>query len=433
VPGTDLRPLFDTVLRNIPPPSYEEGHGLQALVTNLDASTFVGRIALCRVINGAIRKGQTVSWCRRDGSVQPVKITELYVTEALERVPVQEASAGEIIAVAGIPEINIGETLADELDPKPLPVINVDEPSISVTIGINTSPLAGQDGGTRLTARLLKNRLDQEVLGNVAIRVLPSERPDTWVVQGRGEFQLSILVETMRREGFELTVGKPEVITRTVDGKLHEPMERLSIDVPEEFLGVITQMMAARKGRMDQMINHGTGRVRMDYVVPARGLIGFHNAFMIETRGTGLASHLFERYEPWAGDIVTRQFRSMVADRKGAATTYALLNLQERGTLFIPPGSPVYEGMVIGETGKPNDMDVNPAKEKKQTNVRSETADATVKLAPHRQLSLEQALEFIREDECLEVTPKAVRIRKILLNIHERERRRGEKSVRDED
>ena len=433
VPGKDLRPLFDTIIKTIPPPRFEEGHGLQALVTNLDASPFVGRIALCRVVSGTIKKGQTVSWCRRNGAVQPVKITELYVTNGLDRVPVEEASAGEIMAVAGIPEITIGETLADALEPRPLPVINVDEPSISVTIGINTSPLIGLDGGTKLTARLFKNRLDLETLGNVAIRVLPSDRPDTWIVQGRGEFQLAILVETMKREGFEMTVGKPEVITRTIDGKLHEPVERLSIDVPDVHLGQMTQMMAARKGRMEQMVNHGTGRVRMEYLVPARGLIGFHNAFMIETRGAGIASHLFERYEPWAGEIVTRQFRSMVADRRGVATGYALLNLAERGTLFIPPGAPVYEGMVIGETGKPNDMDVNPAKEKKQTNVRSETAEATVKLAPHKQLSLEQALEFIREDECLEVTPKAVRIRKVILNIHERDRRRGEKSVRDED
>ncbi len=433
-PGTDLRPLFDALLKHVPPPQYEEGHGLQALVTNLDATPFVGRIALCRIVNGAIRKGQVISWCRRDGAVQPVKVTELYVTEALDRVPVQEAFAGEIIAVAGIPEINIGETLADELDPRPLPVINVDEPSLSVTIGINTSPLAGQDGGTKLTARLVKSRLDQESLGNVSIRVLPTERPDAWVVQGRGELQLAVLVETMRREGFELTVGKPEVITKTVNGKVHEPMERLSIDIPEEYMGVLTQMLALRKGRMEQMVNHGTGRVRMEYLVPARGLIGFHNAFMIETRGTGLTSHLFERYDQWQGDIVTRNMRSMVADRRGMVTTYALLNLQERGTLFVGPGAPAYEGMVIGDTGRPNDMDVNPTKEKKQTNVRSETGEATVKLAPHRQLSLEQALEFIREDECLEVTPKAVRIRKVYLSIHERERHRDDKGgKRDED
>jgi GTP-binding protein len=433
VPGVDLRPLFDAILKHIPPPTYEEGHGLQALVTNLDASTFVGRIALCRMVNGAIRKGQVVSWCRRNGAVQPVKITELYTTEALDRIPATEASPGDIFAVAGIPEINIGETLADETDPKPLPIINVDEPSLSVTIGINTSPLAGLDGGSKLTARLVKNRLDQESLGNVSIRVLPSDRPDTWVVQGRGELQLAVLIETMRREGFELTIGKPEVVTRVKDGKVHEPVERLSVDVPEDYLGVITQMLALRKGRMDQMVNHGTGRVRMEFLVPARGLIGFHNAFMIETRGTGLASHLYEKHEPWHGDINTRNLRGMIADRRGVATTYALLNLQERGTLFVPPGAPVYEGLVIGETGRPNDMDVNPAKEKKLTNVRSETAEATVKLAPHKQLSLEQALEFIREDECLEVTPKAVRICKVHLSIHERERHRDSKSTREED
>jgi GTP-binding protein len=433
VPGLDLRPLFDTVLKHIPPPQYQPGHGLQALVTNLDASTFVGRIALCRVINGTIRKGQNASWCRRDGSLQPVKITELYVTEALDRVPVQEASAGEIIAVAGIPEITIGETLADEFDPAPLPVINVDEPSLAVTVGINTSPLAGLDGGTKLTARLVKGRLDQEVLGNVSIRVLPSDRPDTWVVQGRGELQLAVLVETMRREGFEITVGKPEVVTRVMEGRLHEPMELLSVDVPEAYMGLVAQSLGIRKGRMTQMVNHGSGRVRMEFIVPARGLIGFHNAFMIDTRGTGLVSHNFDHYAPWQGDIHTRPLRSMVADRRGVATAYALLNLQERGTLFIAPGDPTYEGMVIGETGRPNDMDVNPAKEKKQTNVRSETAETTVKLAAHRKLSLEEALEFINEDECLEVTPKAVRIRKVILSAHQRERRRGDKPSREDD
>ena len=433
VPGKDLRPLFDVLIKYIPPPAYKEGHGLQALVTNLDATPFVGRIALCRIINGTIRKGQIVSWCKRDGKIQPVKVTELYVTEALDRVPATEASAGDIIAVAGITEINIGETLADELDPKPLPVINVDEPSLAVTLGINTSPLSGVDGGTKLTARLLKNRLDVETLGNVSIRVLPSDRPDMWIVQGRGELQLAVLVEMMRREGFELTVGKPEVVTRTVDGKVQEPMETLSIDVPEAYMGVITQMLGIRRSKMTQMVNHGSGRVRMEFIVPARGLIGFHNAFMIDTRGTGLASHNFDHYAPWQGDIHTRPTRSMLADRSGAATGYALLNLQERGTLFIAPGDPVYEGMVIGETGRPNDMDVNPAKEKKQTNVRSETHELTVKLSSYRRLSLEEALEFIKDDECLEVTPKAVRIRKVILNAHERDRRRGAKSVRDDD
>jgi len=423
VPGEDLKPLFETLLRTIPAPAYEEGHPLQALVTNLDASPYVGRLALCRVKQGTIRKGQTVAWCRLNGSTDRVKVTELYVTEALDRVEADEAGPGEIIAIAGLSDVLVGETLTDPEDPRPLPVIHVDEPSLSMTIGINTSPLSGQDG-TKLTARLLKNRLDQELVGNVSIRVRDINRPDAWEVQGRGELQLAVLVETMRREGFELTVGKPEVVTRVVDGALHEPMERLSIDIPEDYLGVVTQLLALRKGRLEHMVNHGTGWVRMEYIVPARGLIGFHTEFITETRGTGIMHHVFEGYEPWHGDLRTRPTGSLVADRRGTSTSYALLNLQERGTLFIGPGVEVYEGMVIGENPRPEDMDVNPAREKKATNIRSSTQEQTEGLVPPRTLSLEQALEFIREDECLEVTPRNIRLRKTVLSQQERARQR---------
>jgi GTP-binding protein len=424
VPGADLRPLFDLLLSHIAPPEYEDGHSLQALVTNLDASPYVGRLALCRVQQGTIRRGQTVARCRIDGTIERVRVSELYVTEALDRVDAEEAGPGEIIAVAGFPDVMIGETLADAEDPRPLPVIHVDEPSLSMTIGINTSPLAGHDG-TKLTARLLTNRLEQEQVGNVSIRVLSADRPDTWVVQGRGELQLAVLVETMRREGFELTVGKPEVVTQVVDGRLSEPVERLAVDVPEEYLGVVTQLLALRKGRMEHMVNHGSGRVRMEYLVPARGLIGFHTEFLTETRGTGLLHHVFEHYEPWHGELRTRPTGSLVADRRGPTTTYALLNLQERGQMFVGPGIEVYEGMIVGENARADDMDVNPTKEKKLTNMRSSTSEETEKLVPHRQLSLEQALEFIREDECLEVTPNTVRIRKVVLDALSRSRRRA--------
>jgi len=411
----DLKPLFELILSRIPAPSYEEGHPLQALVTNLDASPYVGRLALCRIWNGSIERGQTVAWCRTDGSIEQAKITELYITEALERVSAEEAHAGEIIAVAGIPEVTIGETLANPIDPRPLPVIKVDEPSLSMTIGINTSPLAGLDG-TQMTARLLKNRLDQEIIGNVSIRVKSIDRPDVWEVQGRGELQLAVLVETMRREGFELTIGKPQVVTKEIDGKVHEPVERLSLDIPEEYMGAASQMLAIRKGRMVHMVNHGTGWVRLDYIVPARALIGFHTEFLTETRGTGIIHHVFEGYEPWHGALSTRPTSSLVADRRGQSRTYALLSLSDRGTLFIGPGVEVYEGMIIGENPRREDMDVNPSKEKKKSNVRSSTAEATEVLTPAQNLSLEQALEFLREDECLEVTPNHVRLRKAVLS-----------------
>jgi GTP-binding protein len=419
--STDLEPLFRTILATVPAPTYDEGAPLQAHVTNLDASPYLGRLALCRVHQGEIRKGQSVAWCRTDGSVQRVKITELLMTEALDRVPAEAAGPGDIIAIAGIPDITIGETLADPEDPRPLPVITVDEPSISMTIGINTSPLAGRSG-KKMTARLVKNRLDAELVGNVSIRVLPTERPDTWEVQGRGELQLAILVELMRREGFELTVGKPQVVTREVDGKLCEPMERLTVDAPEDYLGVITQLMALRKGRMEQMVNHGTGWIRLEYLVPARGLIGFRTEFLTETRGTGLLHHVFEKYEPWHGELRTRPTGSLVADRQGPTTSFALFNLQERGTMFIGPGTEVYEGMIVGENARSDDMDVNPTKEKKLTNMRSSTGDELVRLIPFKQLSLEQALEFCREDECVEVTPEAVRLRKVVLAANERAR-----------
>jgi len=410
-----LKPLFDLLVEHIPAPTYDPDTPLQALVTNLDASPYVGRLALCRIVNGTLRKGQPVAWCRTDGSIERAKLTELYVTRELDRVPAEEAGPGDIVAVAGIPEITIGETLADPDDPRPLPVITIDEPSLSMTIGINTSPLAGKEG-TQLTARLVKNRLDQELVGNVSIRVLPTERPDTWEVQGRGELQLAVLVEMMRREGFELTVGKPQVLTREIDGKVHEPVDRLTIDVPEDFMGVVTQMLALRKGRMEQIVNHGTGWVRMEYLIPARGLIGFRTEFVTETRGTGLLHHVFERMEPWAGEIKARRNGSLVADRQGVTTSFALLNLQERGVLFVGPGEPVYEGMIIGENARSEDMDVNPTKEKKLTNMRSSTAEAFEKLVPPRPLSLEQALELIAEDECVEVTPASVRLRKVHLD-----------------
>ncbi|MDP6274475.1 MAG: translational GTPase TypA, partial [Dehalococcoidia bacterium] len=404
MPGVNLNPLFETIMSAIPAPAYEDDHPLQALVTNLDASLYVGRLALCRVRQGTIKRGQQVAHCRVDGSVERVKITELYVTEALERVDAEEARAGEIIAIAGLPDVTIGETLADLEDPRPLPVIAVDEPSLSMTIGINTSPLSGKDG-TKLTARLLENRLKQEIIGNVSIRVLDSDRPDTWIVQGRGELQLAILIEMMRREGFELTVGKPEVVTRTIDGKLNEPMERLSVDAPDEHMGAVSKLMAARKARMLEMVNHGHGRVRMEFVVPARGLIGFHNEFLIETRGTGIANHVFEGYEPWHGELRTRRTGSLVADRTGQTTGYALQSLQDRGQLFVAPGTQVYEGMIVGENPRSQDMDVNPTKPKKQTNMRAAAADATEHLSMHKSLTLEEALEFIMPDECLEVTP----------------------------
>ncbi len=420
----DLEPLFDTILSTIPAPEYDADAPLQAHVTNLDASPYLGRLALCRVRQGRLRKGQTVAWCRTDGSIERVRITELLMTEALDRVPAEEAGPGDIIAIAGIPDITIGETLADPDDPRPLPVITVDEPSISMTVGINTAPMSGRSG-SKLTARLVKTRLEQELVGNVSLRMLTTERPDTWEVQGRGELQLAVLVELMRREGFELTVGKPQVVTRVVDGAIHEPMERLTVDIPDDYLGVVTQLLALRKGRLEQMVNHGTGWVRMEYVVPARALIGFRTEFLTETRGTGLLHHVFERYEPWHGELRTRPTGSLVADRSGAATSFALFNLQERGTLFVGPGTEVYEGMVVGENSRSDDMDVNATKEKKLTNVRQSTGEELVRLIPHRALSLEQALEFCREDECVEVTPAAVRIRKVVLDAKERERTRA--------
>jgi GTP-binding protein len=414
--GDDLEALFATILETIPAPTYDDEAPLQAHVTNLDASNFLGRLALLRVHNGTIRKGQQVAWCKADGSVERVKVTELLMTEALERKPAEEAGPGDIIAIAGIADIMIGETLADPENPVPLPVITVDEPAISMTIGTNTSPMVGRVRGAKVTARMVKDRLDKELVGNVSLRVLPTERPDAWEVQGRGELALAILVEQMRREGYELTVGKPQVVTREVDGKTHEPVERLTIDTPEEFLGPITQILAARKGRMEQMTNHGTGWIRMEFLVPSRGLIGFRTEFLTETRGTGIAHHVFEDYEPWFGTITTRTSGSLVADRTGAVTAYAMVNLQERGTLFVEPGTEVYEGMIVGENSRADDMDVNITKEKKLTNVRASSADNFEKIVPARKLSLEQSLEFCREDECVEVTPEAVRIRKVELD-----------------
>jgi len=422
--GSDLKPLLETLLDHIPPPTFDPAHPLQALVTNLDASPYVGRLALCRVRHGTIRRGQSVAWCRADGSIERVRVSELYVTEALDRVPAEEVGPGEIIAIAGLADVTIGETLADPEDPRPLPVMTIDEPSLAMTIGINTSPLAGQTG-SKLTARLVKGRLDAEAVGNVSIRVGDTHEPDRWEVQGRGDLQLAVLVEMMRREGFELTVGKPQVITKLIEGGIREPMERVSIDVPESYLGVVTQLLALRKGRLEEMVNRGTGWVRMEYVVPARSLIGFRTEFLTETRGTGQLHHVFEGYEPWHGEITTRPTGSLVADRRGMATSYSLLNLQERGTLFVDPGEEVYEGMIVGENARAQDMDVNPTKERKLTNVRRETADELVRLIPPRDLSLEQALEFIREDEGVEVTPSAVRLRKLILPAEERAKHRS--------
>ncbi len=417
--GEDLEPLFDVLRTHIPPPSYTKGAPLQALVTNLAASSYVGRLAICRVHEGTITAGSNVAWCRADGTIAPAKVTELYVTEALDRVTADSAGPGEIVAVAGLPDVTIGETLADPENPVALPVIAVDEPSLSLTIGINTSPLSGRDG-KYVTARQVSDRLQQELVGNVSLRVLPTERPDAWEVQGRGELQLAVLVETMRREGFELTVGKPQVLTREIDGVICEPLERASIDVPEDFLGVVTQMLALRKGRLEQIVNHGTGWARMEYLLPARGLVGFRTEFLTETRGTGLLHHVFDRWEPWMGEIRTRPRGSLIADRAGVTVAFALFGLQERGTLFVGPGEAVYEGVIIGENGRGDDLNVNPTKEKKLTNMRSSTSDELVRLVPPRRISLDQALEFVREDECVEVTPNAVRLRKVELVGHAR-------------
>jgi GTP-binding protein len=423
--GADgLKPLFEVLVDHIPAPEYDEDHPFQALVTNLDASPYVGRIALCRVRHGWLRKGQPVEWCKADGTSETVRITELYVTEALERIDAEEVGPGEIMAIAGLPDVTIGETLTDPDDPRPLPVTHVDDPSLSMTIGINTSPLSGQDGD-KLTARQVKSRLDAELVGNVSLRVLNTDRPDAWEVQGRGELQLAVLVEMMRREGFELTVGKPEVVTREVDGKIHEPVEHVTIDVPEDYLGVVTQLLALRKGRMEQMVNHGTGWVRMEYLVPARGLIGFRTEFMTETRGTGMLHHVFDRYEPWHGALRTRPTGSLVADRRGVTNTFALMNLQERGQMLVGPGVEVYEGMIVGENARSDEMDVNIIKEKKQTNMRAAGSDNTERLVPPRPMSLEQALEFIADDECVEVTPHNVRLRKVVLDQSIRGRQRS--------
>ena len=417
--GTDLTPLFDLILERIPAPQYDPDHPLQAQVTNLDASPYLGRLALCRVRHGTIRAGQRIAWCRADGSIEPANVSELFVTDALERVSAEEAGPGEIIALGGLADVTIGETIADPDDPRPLPVITVDEPSLSITVGINTSPLAGRSG-SKLTARQVKDRLDAEMVGNVSIRVNSTERPEVWEVQGRGELQLVVLLELMRREGFELTAGQPRVLTREIDGKVHEPAERISIDVPEEFIGVVTQMLALRKGRMLEMINHGTGWVRLEYVASARALLGFRTEFLTETRGTGILHHVFEGWEPWAGELRTRPTGALVADRSGQSAGFALFSLQERGSLFIGPGEDVYEGMIVGENARAQDLDVNPTKEKQQTNVRAASADILIRLIPPRRLSLEQALEFLREDECIEITPEIVRLRKAALDKNER-------------
>jgi len=424
----DLEPLFGVLRDTVPPPCYDPGAPLQAHVTNLDASSYLGRIALCRIYNGRLSRGQQAALCRRDGSVEQVKISELFLTEALERVPADSAGPGDIAAIAGIPGIMIGETIADPVDPRPLPLITVDEPAISMTIGVNTSPLAGREKGTKVTARLVKDRLDRELVGNVSLRVLPTGRPDTWEVQGRGELALAVLVETMRREGYELTVGRPRVVTREIGGAVQEPVERLTVDVPEEYLGAVTSLLAVRKGRMTSMSNHGTGWVRLDFVVPSRGLIGFRTQFLSDTRGTGIAHHVFEGYEPWSGPLRSRPTGSLVADRPGTAAAYAMFSLQERGSLFVQPGTEVYEGMIVGENSRADDMDVNICRERKVTNIRQSTGEELERLVPPRLLSLEQALEFCADDECAEVTPSAVRLRKTVLDAKERARIRARKA-----
>ncbi len=417
----DLTPLFELLVDHLPAPTHDPAHPLQAWVTNLDASQFVGRLAMCRILNGTIRKGQQIGWCRTDGTVERAKAAVLYVTENHERIEVDSAGPGEIIAVAGIEDVTIGETLSDPEDPRPMPVITVDEPSLAMTIGVNTSPLAGRSGD-KVTARQIKGRLDTELIGNVSLRVLPTERPDTWEVHARGELQLAVLVETMRREGFELTVGKPQVVTREIDGKLHEPVEMVSVDVPEGYLGAVSQLLATRKGQLVNMVNHGTGWVRIEQRVPARGLLGFRTEFLTETRGTGMLHQIFDGWEPWFGEIRARERGSVVADRSGPVTAYAVVSVQERSQLFVEPGEEVYEGMVIGENSRAEDMDVNICKEKKLTNMRAAGSDNTEKLAPPRRMSLEHALEFLAEDECVEVTPDAVRLRKVLLNAGDRAR-----------
>jgi GTP-binding protein len=422
----DLRPLFDAILTHVPPPAGDLDAPLQAHVTNLDASTFLGRIALCRVRAGRLHKGQTVAWCREDGSIRPVRITELLRTEGLDRVPAASAKAGDLIAIAGIAEITIGDTLADIDDPRPLPRITVDEPVIAMTLGINTSPLAGRGGGSKLTARLVRNRLEAELVGNVSVRVSPTGSPDTWEVQGRGELALAVLVETMRREGFELTVGKPQVVTRTVDGTVQEPFEHLTVDVPEEHLGAVTELLAARKGRMEQLgATSGDGWVRLEFTVPSRGLIGFRTEFLTTTRGTGIAHHVFDGYRPWAGELRTRRSGSLVADRSGSVTGYALAQLADRGTFFVQPGAAVYAGMVIGENPRSEDLDLNVCRERKLTNMRSSTGEELERLARPRTLGLEEALEFCASDECVEVAPDVIRVRKVMLDTTQRARQRA--------
>jgi GTP-binding protein TypA/BipA len=425
--GETIQPLLDLILSHMPPPTFDPAHPFQAQVANLDSSPYLGRLALCRVRHGEVARGSAVGWCRRDGTITRIRLTELLVAEGLERVPAEGAGPGDIIAVAGLDEVMIGETIADPDDARPLPLIVVDEPSLAVTIGINSSPLAGRSG-TRLTARMIKDRLDRELLGNVGLRVLDTDRPDTWEVQGRGEMQFAVLAEMMRREGYEITIGKPRVVTRTVGGKVEEPVERVSIDVPEEYSGVVIQALALRRGRMESMTNHGTGWVRLEHLVPARGLLGFRSEFQTETRGTGQLHHVFEEYGPWAGEIKSRPNGSLVADRSGQATGYSIQNLQARGVLFVASGEDVYEGMIVGENSRSGDLDVNITKAKQMTNVRS-NADVLVRLNPPHRMSLDQAIEYIQEGECVEVTPADVRLRKAVLSASERATRRS-KAVR---
>ena len=431
--GTNLDPLFEILEEHVPPPQGDPEAPLQALVTNLDASAFLGRLALVRIYNGKLRKGQQVAWMREvDGLpvITSAKITELLATEGVERSATDEAVAGDIVAVAGLAEIMIGDTLADPDHAHALPRITVDEPAISVTIGTNTSPLAGKVSGHKLTARMVRSRLDTELVGNVSIRVVDIGAPDAWEVQGRGELALAVLVEQMRREGFELTVGKPQVVTRTIDGQLHEPFEAMTIDCPDEFVGAITQLMAGRKGRMEEMANHAAGWVRMDFIVPSRGLIGFRTDFLTLTRGTGIANAVFDGYRPWAGEIRARHTGSLVSDRSGTITPFALLQLSDRGQFFVEPGQDTYEGMVVGINPRAEDLDINITREKKLTNMRSSTADVIETLAKPLELDPEQAMEFCAPDECVEVTPEIVRVRKVELDATSRARSRARAKAR---
>ncbi len=421
-PGADLRPLFEAIVDHVPPPRGSADAPLQLLVANLDSSDYIGRIAIGRIFNGRVKIGDIVIVCKLDGSAQPTRVTKLYAFDGLRRVEIDRAAAGDIVCLAGIADITIGETIADAERPVPIPPVAIDEPTVSMIFGVNTSPMAGRDG-QYVTSRQLRERLERELLGNVSIRLEPAESPEQVKVIGRGELQLSILIEMMRREGFELQVSRPDIVTREVGGNVMEPVEELVIDVPEDHQGIVIAQVGERRGTMTKMVNNGSGRVRLEFRVPARGLIGFRSQFMTDTKGTGIMNHIFSSWEPWHGAIPARATGALIADRPGVTTAYAIYNLQERGAIFIDPGTSVYEGMIIGENARTSDMDVNVTKEKKQTNMRASTADEAIRLIPPRRLGLEQAIEFINDDELVEVTPQSIRLRKKILAANQRPRR----------